>query len=235
MAHLSFKLATIAAVSAYFRGVSAQAAAWAQCGGIGFTGPTTCVTDWCCIYLNAYHSQCLQEDCPTGSSLSATATSTATTPIVTLSGDLFWMRSVVQPYFHKYLQSVNGYAPGDAILGNNTGAGEFWINQGQLALWIPSSSGFLYANVDPPANSSVTYTKMYFAPTPNTFGQFAYPEQGLNIMWANTTGPVLTYADFVICQDATGHNVTYLNLGTSTPPGCGDTAISYYNGGVADP
>ncbi|EPS35503.1 hypothetical protein H072_11047 [Dactylellina haptotyla CBS 200.50] len=32
---------------------------WAQCGGIGFTGPTVCVEGATCVYLNAYHFQCL--------------------------------------------------------------------------------------------------------------------------------------------------------------------------------
>ncbi|KAH7350155.1 fungal cellulose binding domain-containing protein [Plectosphaerella cucumerina] len=40
---------------------SAQAAGpWAQCGGIGFTGPTTCVAGWTCVRSNDWYSQCLQ-------------------------------------------------------------------------------------------------------------------------------------------------------------------------------
>lgn len=35
------------------------AAHWAQCGGIGYTGPTTCVSPYTCTYSNAYYSQCL--------------------------------------------------------------------------------------------------------------------------------------------------------------------------------
>lgn len=38
---------------------SAQGAAWAQCGGIGFTGPTTCVSGYTCSVNNAYYSQCI--------------------------------------------------------------------------------------------------------------------------------------------------------------------------------
>ncbi|EPS35056.1 hypothetical protein H072_11617 [Dactylellina haptotyla CBS 200.50] len=32
---------------------------YAQCGGIGWTGPTLCQSPAVCVYLNAYHSQCL--------------------------------------------------------------------------------------------------------------------------------------------------------------------------------
>jgi hypothetical protein len=32
---------------------------WGQCGGIGWTGPTACVSPYVCTYNNAYYSQCL--------------------------------------------------------------------------------------------------------------------------------------------------------------------------------
>ncbi|KAG9014001.1 hypothetical protein FRB94_000198 [Tulasnella sp. JGI-2019a] len=35
------------------------AAEFAQCGGIGFTGPTVCASPYTCTYSNAYYSQCL--------------------------------------------------------------------------------------------------------------------------------------------------------------------------------
>lgn len=36
-----------------------QAAEWGQCGGIGWTGATTCVAGTTCTVMNAYYSQCL--------------------------------------------------------------------------------------------------------------------------------------------------------------------------------
>ncbi|KAK0641010.1 hypothetical protein B0T16DRAFT_334141 [Cercophora newfieldiana] len=32
---------------------------WAQCGGIGFQGPTACAAPWTCTYQNDWYSQCL--------------------------------------------------------------------------------------------------------------------------------------------------------------------------------
>lgn len=32
---------------------------WGQCGGIGWAGPTTCVSPYTCTVLNSYYSQCL--------------------------------------------------------------------------------------------------------------------------------------------------------------------------------
>ncbi|KAF5369396.1 hypothetical protein D9758_002798 [Tetrapyrgos nigripes] len=34
------------------------AAQWAQCGGTGWTGPTTCLSPFTCTVINAYYSQC---------------------------------------------------------------------------------------------------------------------------------------------------------------------------------
>ncbi|WPH02137.1 Hypothetical protein R9X50_00499200 [Acrodontium crateriforme] len=39
---------------------SGTAATYGQCGGIGWTGPTKCPSDWTCKAANAYYSQCLQ-------------------------------------------------------------------------------------------------------------------------------------------------------------------------------
>ncbi|TCD70977.1 Exoglucanase 3 [Steccherinum ochraceum] len=38
---------------------NAQAQTWAQCGGIGWTGATTCVSGSTCTELNDYYSQCI--------------------------------------------------------------------------------------------------------------------------------------------------------------------------------
>ncbi|KAI0784368.1 cellobiohydrolase II [Abortiporus biennis] len=54
---------------------NAQAQTWQQCGGIGWSGPTTCVSGTTCTKLNDYYSQCI----PGASSAPAT-TPPATTP-----------------------------------------------------------------------------------------------------------------------------------------------------------
>ncbi|KAG8782980.1 Exoglucanase 1 [Ceratobasidium sp. 428] len=38
---------------------SGTATHYAQCGGIGYTGPTTCAAPYTCVVSNAYYSQCL--------------------------------------------------------------------------------------------------------------------------------------------------------------------------------
>ncbi|KAF3935034.1 Endoglucanase [Dactylellina cionopaga] len=54
---------------------SAQQSVWGQCGGIGWTGATTCVSGNYCSALNPYYSQCL----PGGPATTAATTASRTT------------------------------------------------------------------------------------------------------------------------------------------------------------
>ncbi|KAI5792476.1 glycoside hydrolase [Peziza echinospora] len=66
----------ITAISLLASGVTAQVGAWGQCGGIGFTGGTTCVSGYYCNVLNPYYSQCIPGTA-TASPTSTKATSTS--------------------------------------------------------------------------------------------------------------------------------------------------------------
>ncbi|KDR71506.1 hypothetical protein GALMADRAFT_281768 [Galerina marginata CBS 339.88] len=58
---------------------TAQAAAWGQCGGTGWSGATTCVSGYTCTLSNPYYSQCLPgaaSSAPTGTGSAPSATST---------------------------------------------------------------------------------------------------------------------------------------------------------------
>jgi len=70
-------LAVALAVLAYTEPVLGQGAAWAQCGGEGFSGDTSCVSGYSCTYSNPYYSQCIP------GTASAPATTPATTPAST--------------------------------------------------------------------------------------------------------------------------------------------------------
>ncbi|KAI0663646.1 acetyl xylan esterase [Cubamyces menziesii] len=55
---------------------AAQSPVWGQCGGIGWTGPTTCAAGSTCVKQNDYYSQCL----PGASSAPTTTTPVSTPP-----------------------------------------------------------------------------------------------------------------------------------------------------------
>ncbi|KAM5544881.1 hypothetical protein V8D89_001779 [Ganoderma adspersum] len=77
-------LGLVALASVVFvRCVVAQQPVWAQCGGIGWTGETTCIDGAVCTKQNDYYSQCLPG---TATTAPATTTSTATAPTSVPSG-----------------------------------------------------------------------------------------------------------------------------------------------------
>ncbi|KAK6988109.1 lipolytic enzyme [Favolaschia claudopus] len=53
----------------------AQSPVWGQCGGMGWTGPTTCVAGSTCTFSNNWYSQCL----PGAATTTATTTTTSIT------------------------------------------------------------------------------------------------------------------------------------------------------------
>ncbi|TFK40447.1 glycoside hydrolase superfamily [Crucibulum laeve] len=57
-------------------GIFAQSPTWAQCGGDGWTGPTTCVDGFTCTFNNQWYSQCR----PTPTSVCTTAPSSVPEP-----------------------------------------------------------------------------------------------------------------------------------------------------------
>ncbi|KAL2130376.1 hypothetical protein VTI74DRAFT_6538 [Chaetomium olivicolor] len=59
---------------------AADAGLWQQCGGINFTGPTTCVSGAYCAKYNDWYYQCIPSPSSTSTSVKATTTSTPTTP-----------------------------------------------------------------------------------------------------------------------------------------------------------
>lgn len=68
---------------------TAQSGPWGQCGGIGWTGSTTCINGWECVYLNDWYSQCLQASTSTTiptPTTTATTTRTTTTRTTATSG-----------------------------------------------------------------------------------------------------------------------------------------------------
>ncbi|KAF8166141.1 glycoside hydrolase family 3 protein [Mycena galopus ATCC 62051] len=72
---MRFSLGLGVVVSAQFvTYVSSQAILYGQCGGIGWTGSTTC-SQGVCTYSNAYYSQCLPGTATTTTSSSSTSTS----------------------------------------------------------------------------------------------------------------------------------------------------------------
>ncbi|KZS91248.1 hypothetical protein SISNIDRAFT_456850 [Sistotremastrum niveocremeum HHB9708] len=74
------QISLVAAALVYLASsVSAQSGAWGQCGGIGWSGATTCVSGYTCTYSNPYYSQCLPGSASSTSTTTKSTTSTTST------------------------------------------------------------------------------------------------------------------------------------------------------------
>ncbi|CAE6421303.1 unnamed protein product [Rhizoctonia solani] len=244
------------AASVFFSTALSQSTAplYGQCGGIGWSGATTCVAGSTCTKLNDFYSQCIPGASgpsttapPTVTVTTTTKTSTgptttkATTTVTgggtvgpTLLPNYLWIRAVTPPNFHKYLQS---YVPGtatDAVLANASTAGQFAITNGKLTQITPSG-GLLYANVETRADSTVTKLKVSWQTSSTTSGTFVWSGDALTWTIAGITRP--NNAAWLACADPVEGQVIYVNLGSygyNTPAGCSDHTIHYYNAATAD-
>jgi endoglucanase len=79
--------------SALVGAARAQGGPWAQCGGQGWTGPTTCVAGYTCTFSNQWYSQCLpgsSPNPPTTLTTSTRPTTTSTVPNPGTTGSWKW-------------------------------------------------------------------------------------------------------------------------------------------------
>ncbi|KAG8853754.1 hypothetical protein FRB96_008009 [Tulasnella sp. 330] len=79
---MKYFVTSLAALAWTVTSVNAQVSVYGQCGGIGYSGSTTCAAGSTCVYSNPYYSQCLPGTTTVGSttafgsSMKATTTST---------------------------------------------------------------------------------------------------------------------------------------------------------------
>ncbi|EPS31692.1 putative feruloyl esterase [Penicillium oxalicum 114-2] len=64
---------------AFATSVLGQQTVWGQCGGTGYSGPTTCTSGNCCNAVNPYYSQCIPGNCGGGQATTTLVTSKTTT------------------------------------------------------------------------------------------------------------------------------------------------------------
>ncbi|KAF8070143.1 hypothetical protein FPV67DRAFT_1606850 [Lyophyllum atratum] len=199
---------------------SAQSPAWGQCGGQGWSGPTTCVAGYTCTVSNQYYSQCLPGTAttpkPTTTPIPTTTTKPGTTSTTTTTGPAATgsqIRTVQDPVYHFYLQN-NGGTP---MLGPEASSGRFTI-AGTIAL-NSSAGSKLYLNID--SSGTQSYKSLTLGTTATT------TNWGLEGDTIITTSP--RQLNFIACpgSNTTFYNV-YLQQGNDTPPGKTCTLVTMH-------
>lgn len=251
----SFALVAVACALAA-NGVNGQSAApaYGQCGGQGWSGPTTCVSGYTCQATNQWYSQCVPGGAPTTSVTSitttpppisstptptATPTGTFSTPpapsaVPTLVNGYAFIRAVSPPNYRKYLRSEIWGTPGDAVLGDYPTASLYRVTNGQLIQGVEGQQTLLYARVEPRADASVMKLKVSWSTTPATSGRFVL--SGDTLEWSDPAISRPQNNAWLVCPDGQGNKDVYINLGPysyQTPAGCADQTIHTYTGPVA--
>ncbi|KAH9474645.1 4-O-methyl-glucuronoyl methylesterase [Psilocybe cubensis] len=225
--------------------LSQTAPSYGQCGGTGWSGPTTCPSGWTCTFSNQWYSQCLP-GAATTTSFPGSGTTTidsspgggiSTTkgpggPAPTLTPGWNFIRAVTSPNFHKYLQSEVPNTVSDAVLGEAVTAAQFQITDGQL---IHKGDTPLYAVVEPRANSTVSKLKVSWSKSKDTLGAFKF--SGDTVEWTSSAITRPQSNAWLICADSKGNRHVYINLGPygyQTPNGCNDHTIHGFTGTTPD-
>ncbi|KAI1300599.1 hypothetical protein F5Y03DRAFT_363851 [Xylaria venustula] len=147
-------------------------------------------------------------------------------PGTTLQAGWYWIRAVVQPNYHKYLQTNPPNAPGTAILESYRTAGQYKVEDGQLLANIGTSGAPLYLHVEKPADLTQRTLGTWFNTTKNDFGAFAW--QGDALTWSTPEVKRQNVAAWFVCAS----QALFINTGAygyQTPGGCADQTIHYYN------
>lgn len=129
--------------------VVGQKSAWDQCGGIGYTGVTSCVNGYACTSYNPYYYQCV----PGTSTAAPTTSSTSRVTITTTSKVTTTSKPTTSSSTKSTIVSstktsttsapaATGYAKTNGLLFNIDGVTKYWA--GTNCYWC----GFLTANGD---------------------------------------------------------------------------------------
>lgn len=141
----------------------------------------------------------------------------------TLQAGAYWIRAVVPPNYHKYLQTIPANVPGKALLESHTTAGQFNIEDGQLVNKV--SKPPLYLWVEEPADKANPPRTLatFFNGTKNPFGTFAW--QGDTLTWSVSSIKRQNVAAWLVCAK----QELFINTGAygyQTPSGCADQTVS---------
>ncbi|KAK4154504.1 hypothetical protein C8A00DRAFT_14383 [Chaetomidium leptoderma] len=149
----------------------------------------------------------------------------------TLQNGAYWIRAVVAPNYHKYLQTIPANVAGKAVIQSHTTAGQFNIVDGQLVNLV--SDPPLYMSVEEPADKANPPRTLAtsFKETRSTFGTFAW--QGDALTWSAPDVKRQNVGAWLVCAN----QELFINTGAyayQTPAGCADQTIHFYNDKTAN-
>ncbi|KAI0259894.1 glycoside hydrolase superfamily [Gloeopeniophorella convolvens] len=133
----------------------AQVSVWGQCGGVYYSGSTTCDSGSACTYVNDYYSQCL----PGTASSTASTTTGSTTPSSTSSAPTGPTNSLCSGSLTKFTHfgvSESGAEFGNTVIPGVLGTDYTWPSPSSIDFFVENGFNtfripFLMERLSPPA------------------------------------------------------------------------------------
>ncbi|KAH8658283.1 glycoside hydrolase superfamily [Xylariales sp. PMI_506] len=125
-----------ATLLAFASGAIAQQAAWGQCGGIGWTGATTCVSGYVCTYENDWFYQCI----PGTATLTTSSTSSSATSVTTSSSSTTKVSSTSTKTTTSATSTSTAFAKVDGLQFNIDGVTKYYAGTNSYWLGMLSNS-----------------------------------------------------------------------------------------------
>ncbi|KAF3901731.1 Polygalacturonase [Arthrobotrys entomopaga] len=171
------KAAAIAAL-AFASSTAAQQSPYGQCGGVGWTGPTSCVSGWTCVYSNDYYSQCVQGG--------AATTTAKTTKITTTSST-------------KSTKTTN---KATTTSPPPNGAGCLVTAYASISSAVKSCSLITLSNISAPPSSTINLQKLLPSATVVFAGLTTF-----GVTADNDFDPIVISGNDILITGATGHTI----------------------------
>lgn len=133
---------TLTSLALFAGAVVGQQSAWAQCGGIGYTGATSCVNGYACTSYNPYYFQCVPGTSTTAPKTSTTKPLTTTTTSTATTTSKARCVSSTKTTATTVTPTASGFSKASGVLFTIDGVTKYFA--GTNCYWC----GFLTANGD---------------------------------------------------------------------------------------
>ncbi|KAF3919583.1 Polygalacturonase [Dactylellina cionopaga] len=197
--------ATLAAL-ALAAGAAAQQSAYGQCGGANWTGATSCVSGYTCVYSNDFYSQCVPGTAATTTKTTTTKTTTAsktTTTKTTAATKTSSTKTTTTPKTSSVSSTKTTTKATTTAIGGGGGSGGCTVTAyASISAAVKSCSLLTLSNISAPPSSSIDLQKLLPSATVVFAGLTTF-----GVTADNSFNPILISGTNVLVTGASGHTI----------------------------